>query len=115
VNQLNPLPCLPLPGSACSLSIEVRGPSRDLHSGNEGGVFAEPLADLSKVLASLVDSHNNILVPGFYANVRPDMLEAALPRLEQAHEFSLDGCVGWQGWGILNREGSKEGVETEAS
>ncbi len=33
----------------CSLSIEVRGPSRDLHSGNEGGVFTEPLADLSKV------------------------------------------------------------------
>ena len=32
-----------------SLSIEVRGPQRDLHSGNEGGVFAEPLADLSKV------------------------------------------------------------------
>ena len=34
---------------ARSLSIEVRGPSRDLHSGNEGGVFTEPLADLSKV------------------------------------------------------------------
>ncbi|KAI7835447.1 hypothetical protein COHA_010652 [Chlorella ohadii] len=74
-----------------SLSIEVRGPSRDLHSGNEGGVFTEPLADLSKVLASLVDSHNNILVPGFYANVRPNMLQAALPRLEASHEFSLEG------------------------
>lgn len=40
---LAPLPCVH------SLSIEVRGPSRDLHSGNEGGVFTEPLADLSKV------------------------------------------------------------------
>jgi di- and tripeptidase/Cys-Gly metallodipeptidase DUG1 len=74
-----------------SLSIEVRGPARDLHSGNEGGVFTEPLADLSKVLASLVDSHSNILVPGFYANVRPNMLAAALRRLETSHEFSLDG------------------------
>lgn len=38
------------------------GPSRDLHSGNEGGVFCEPLSDLSKVLASLVDSRSNIQV-----------------------------------------------------
>ena len=71
--------------------MEVRGPARDLHSGNEGGVFTEPLADLSKVLASLVDSHNNILVPGFYSHVRPNMLQAALARLESSKEFSLDG------------------------
>ena len=46
-----------------------------------------------QVLASLVDSHNNILVPGFYANVRANMLQAALARLEGSHEFSLDGWV----------------------
>jgi di- and tripeptidase/Cys-Gly metallodipeptidase DUG1 len=46
--------------------IQVCGPQRDLHSGNEGGVFNEPLSDLTKVLASLVDSHNNIMVPHFY-------------------------------------------------
>jgi di- and tripeptidase/Cys-Gly metallodipeptidase DUG1 len=62
-------------------------------------VFTEPLADLSKVLASLVDSHNNILVPGFYANVRPNMLNAALQRIEASHEFSLDRWVGAQGQG----------------
>ncbi|KAL4857151.1 Cys-Gly metallodipeptidase DUG1 [Chlorella vulgaris] len=85
------LPCLTYGmRGMISLSIEVRGPARDLHSGNEGGVFTEPLADLSKVLASLVDSHNNILVPGFYANVRPNMLNAALQRIEASHEFSLD-------------------------
>lgn len=43
------------------------------------------------MLASLVDSHNNILVPGFYGGVRPNMLTAALARLEASHEFSLDG------------------------
>lgn len=46
-----------------------------------------------QLLASLVDSRNSILVPGFYANVRPNMLDAALPRLEASHEFSLDGCA----------------------
>jgi len=28
---------------------QVKGPERDLHSGNDGGVFNEPLADLTKV------------------------------------------------------------------
>jgi hypothetical protein len=41
---------------------QVAGPQRDLHSGNDGGVFNEPLADLTKVLASLIDSRNNIQV-----------------------------------------------------
>ena len=34
------------------------------------GVFNEPLSDLLKVLASLVDSENRILVPGFHDRVR---------------------------------------------
>jgi len=74
-----------------SLSVEVGGPQRDLHSGNDGGVFNEPLADLTKVLASLIDSRNNIQVPGFYDGVREGMLDAADSRLEQSSEFQLDG------------------------
>jgi Cys-Gly metallodipeptidase DUG1 len=74
-----------------NLSIEIKGPSRDLHSGNEGGVFSEPLADLSKLLASLVDGRATILVPGFYGGVRPNMLSAALPRLQNCAEFSMEG------------------------
>lgn len=70
-----------------SLSVTVSGPQRDLHSGNDGGVFNEPLADLTKVLASLVDSRNSIQVPGFYDGVRPGMLDAAETRLESSDEF----------------------------
>ena len=73
------------------MSVEVRGGAKDLHSGNEGGVFSEPLADLNKVLASLVDSRNNVSVPGFYDDVRPNMLAAALQRLQASSEFSLEG------------------------
>ena len=36
-----------------SASLEVRGPARDLHSGNDGGVIAEPLVDLAKLVATL--------------------------------------------------------------
>ncbi|DBB02245.1 TPA: hypothetical protein ACH3X3_011267 [Trebouxia sp. C0006] len=74
-----------------ALSIEVKGPERDIHSGNDGGVFNEPLSDLTKLLASLVDSRNNIMVPGFYSGVRPNTLGAALQRLDGCHEFSLEG------------------------
>lgn len=74
-----------------TFSIEVRGATKDLHSGNEGGVFSEPLADLNKVLASLIDSRSNVSVPGFYGDVRPNMLTAALQRLQASSEFSLEG------------------------
>ena len=74
-----------------TFSIEVRGAAKDLHSGNEGGVFSEPLADLNKVLASLIDSRSNVSVPGFYDDVRPNMLTAALQRLQASSEFSLEG------------------------
>ena len=70
---------------------QVKGPERDIHSGNDGGVFNEPLSDLTKLLASLVDSRNNITVPGFYSGVRPNTLGAALQRLDGCHEFSLEG------------------------
>ena len=71
--------------------MQVKGPERDIHSGNDGGVFNEPLSDLTKLLASLVDSRNNIMVPGFYSGVRPNTLGAALQRLDKCHEFSLEG------------------------
>lgn len=75
-----------------TFSVEVAGPARDLHSGNDGGVFNEPLADLTKLLASLVDSHSNVMVPGFYEGVRQRMLQPALGRLRGSGvEFNLDG------------------------
>ena len=36
-----------------AISVEVSGPSQDVHSGNDGGVFVEPMADLVKVLGGL--------------------------------------------------------------
>ena len=74
-----------------SMSVEIRGPSKDLHSGNEGGVFSEPLSDLTKVLASLVDSRSNVCVPGFYKDVKEHTLDLAMSRLKDSKEFSLDG------------------------
>ena len=58
------------------------GGARDLHSGNDGGVFNEPMADLCKLLSTLVDSQHNILVPGFYDDVAEGLLEPTLAALQ---------------------------------
>ena len=73
------LPCLTygMRGMIC-LTVRVDGAGRDLHSGNDGGVFNEPMADLCRLLATLVDSQHNILVPGFYDDVADDLLAPTL-------------------------------------
>lgn len=51
--------------------VTVSGPGADLHSGIFGGVIAEPMTDLVQVLAKLVDSNGNILIPGVNEMVAP--------------------------------------------
>lgn len=51
--------------------IQVKGPKADLHSGLFGGIIAEPMTDLVKVLSTLVDSQGNILIDGIKEQVAP--------------------------------------------
>lgn len=52
-------------------SLEVSGPGQDLHSGVFGGAAQEPMTDLTRVMASLVDTHGKILIPGINEMVAP--------------------------------------------
>jgi acetylornithine deacetylase/succinyl-diaminopimelate desuccinylase-like protein len=49
--------------------ITIWGPSEDLHSGYYGGVIANPIEALSRVIASLKDADGRVTVPGFYDGV----------------------------------------------
>ena len=51
------------------VEVEVTGPNRDLHSGLYGGAVANPINILTKMIASLHDENNHIIIPGFYDNV----------------------------------------------
>lgn len=51
--------------------VSISGPGADLHSGIFGGVVAEPMTDLVKVLATLVDCEGRILIPGIDDMVAP--------------------------------------------
>ncbi|GLC44069.1 hypothetical protein PLESTB_000932700 [Pleodorina starrii] len=74
-----------------SLTVQITGPERDLHSGNDGGVFSEPMVDLLRVMATLVGQGGKVQVPGFYDNVEPSLIELAWTSLEDSEEFSLEG------------------------
>ena len=67
----------------------MSGPERDLHSGNDGGVFHEPMADLVQLLGSLHGPGGKVSVPGFHNSVRPQLMELAWQGLEHSEEFSM--------------------------
>lgn len=68
--------------------ITVKGPGADLHSGLFGGVVAEPMTDLIKVMSQLVDSDGKILVPGIDEMVAP--LTEKEDALYDDIDFSVD-------------------------
>ena len=70
------------------VEVEVTGPNRDLHSGIYGGAVANPINILAKMIASLHDENNHIMIPGFYDKVE-DL--CSLERAEMAKApFSLE-------------------------
>jgi len=68
--------------------VEVTGPNRDLHSGLFGGGVANPINVLSKMIASMTDEDNKVVMPGFY----DDVLESSDKERELLNKapFSLD-------------------------
>ena len=52
-------------------SVGISGPGQDLHSGVFGGSAQEPMTDLVRILARLVDTDGKILIPGIDELVAP--------------------------------------------
>lgn len=51
------------------VEITLHGPNRDVHSGLYGGVLANPLNALTKIVAGMTDESGRITLPGFYDDV----------------------------------------------
>ncbi len=90
--------------------IEVTGPNRDLHSGHFGGAVANPINELSKLIARVVDEDGRITIPHFYDDVVPmkqeerDMI-AQVPFSEEEYKKALqiDEVFGEKGYHTLER------------
>jgi len=82
--------CYSLRGGA-SFTLNIFGPSQDLHSGEYGGAIQNPIHVLSKLIADLHDEHGHVTLPNFYDKVRKIDAEehAELARLPFDEAFLL--------------------------
>lgn len=90
--------------------IEVTGPDHDLHSGHYGGAVANPINELCKLMAGIVDDKGRITVPGFYDDVIPLSKEeremiAKIPYDEKNYrdEIGVEALTGEEGYHTLER------------
>ncbi len=68
INKNQPALCFSLRGMVY-VEIIVRGPNRDLHSGQYGGIVQNPVQALASMIAKLKDDKDKVLIPGFYVDV----------------------------------------------
>ncbi len=82
--------CYSLRGGA-GFTLQIFGPSQDVHSGEYGGVIQNPINVLSKLIADLHDEHGHVTLPGFYDKVQKldEEERAELARLPLDEEFLL--------------------------
>ncbi|PKP74427.1 MAG: hypothetical protein CVT84_08430 [Alphaproteobacteria bacterium HGW-Alphaproteobacteria-6] len=75
--------------------VVIRAADKDLHSGHYGGLAANPIRVLAKILASLHDDQGRVTLAGFYDDVAelPDSLRAQWQGLAFDHAKFL-GDVG---------------------
>jgi acetylornithine deacetylase/succinyl-diaminopimelate desuccinylase-like protein len=102
----------------CYMELHVRGANTDLHSGSFGGAVANPAQALAKILASLKDDDERIVIDGFYDRVRPLTEEerseyARLPFDEEAYKKQLDvsELVGEAGFSTLERTWARPALD----
>ena len=99
-------PCLTYGLRGCNFySVEIKGPGQDLHSGVFGGAAQEPMTDLTRILAGLVDTQGKILIPGI------EDLVAPLTDDEQ----SVYGNISYTMNNLYDSLGSQTGIYSDAT
>ena len=98
--------------------IEVTAAARDLHSGLFGGAVANPLIELSKIIARLVDADGHITIPHFYDDVdtvSPEERElmAQIPFDEATYKQSIGirELHGETGYSTVERTGIRPSLD----
>ncbi len=82
---------------AVNFTLSVRSRERAYHSGNWGGVLANPATVLSHALATMVDAHGRILVAGLLPPPVPQKLRDALRTVDVGSD--PDAPTLTAGWG----------------
>ncbi len=101
-----------------ALQIDVRGPSRDVHSGGYGGAITNPITALVQLLDSMRSKEGKILIDGFYDGVL-DLTDedrghlAAIPFDEETfkQDLGLTALYGEPGFSTLERTWARPTLE----
>lgn len=98
--------------------IELTSANRDLHSGIFGGAVANPITELTKILAQLTDKDGKITIPHFYDNVQDvsdseRALIAQIPFDEEAYKNNLNiaHVYGEKGYSTIERTGIRPALD----
>ncbi len=94
----------------CGIQINLRGPSRDLHSGSYGGAVHNPIHALVDLLASMHHPDGSIAIAGFYEDVTSPTAEerqntARIPFDENKYrdELGIAAVHGEEGYSTRER------------
>ncbi len=100
------------------LELIVRGPRRDLHSGEYGGAVQNPLHALAELVAGLHDGEGRVRVAGFYDDVRPlsSSERATLAKLphdgdQYLAELGIPAVFGEPGYSTVERSAVRPTLE----
>ncbi|HNX87916.1 MAG TPA: dipeptidase [Paludibacteraceae bacterium] len=98
--------------------IEVTAANRDLHSGIFGGAVANPILELTKILAQLKDEEGHIAIPHFYDDVedvseKERELIARIPFSEEEYKANLGikQVFGEVGYSTIERTGIRPALD----
>jgi len=90
--------------------VTVHGPADDAHSGYYGGILANPIEALARIIASLKDEHGRVSVPGFYDGVpeldareRQELADLPYDEAREAVQLGVPELVGEAGYRPLER------------
>jgi len=98
--------------------IEITAANRDLHSGIFGGAVANPILELTKILAQLKDKDGKITIPHFYDDVenvskKERELIAQIPFNEHEYKKNLgiNHVFGEKGYSTIERTGIRPALD----
>lgn len=98
--------------------VEVRGPSKDLHSGRFGGTVPNPVNALCDLVAGMHDAQGRVTLPGFYDAVREldaDEREALAKLPYSDEEWLRMSCsaalTGEEGYTTIERVGARPALD----
>jgi len=98
--------------------IEVTAANRDLHSGIFGGAVANPILELTKILAQLKDKDGRITVPQFYDDVagvtkseRELIAQIPFDLEEYKSNLGIKQVFGEKGYSTIERTGIRPALD----